>query len=218
LFFNSNFQGLRKRVLIAPDYVSNDSRFESIDKSPTVENEYEQLEHVDEEFEAYVRPSVDQTDWISQRQHIRNEVNRLGDIIDFYDHKPNLNEFEKRMYKRLTRQDRSVQTEEIDEKSSKISKLQRIQQQRIPIIHLPPPLAMEHIEKFLADNHWRLVDLFRQLDKNKSWNIVKDDFRRLAEKVRKTMRIIKKHVVKTFHIGSIEYLRRTNRRTNHMFL
>jgi hypothetical protein len=42
---------------------------------------------------------------------------------------------------------------------------------------------MERVEEFLAENHWRLLDLFRQLDKNKSCRPVKEDFMRLAEKV-----------------------------------
>jgi hypothetical protein len=44
---------------------------------------------------------------------------------------------------------------------------------------------MEHVEKFLAKNHWRLVDLFRTLDKDKSWAVVKEDFMRLIKKVKK---------------------------------
>lgn len=175
----SDFQGLRKRVLIAPDYSPNDSRFAPSEEQTSIENEYEQLAHAGEQFEAFVRPPVDQRDWISERQHLRNEINRLGDVIDFYDHKPKLNELEKRIYKRLTRQDRAMQTDEIIEPPSRTRK----QYQRIPVIRLPPPLAMERVEEFLAENHWRLVDLFRRLDKNKSWNLVKEDFMRLVEKV-----------------------------------
>ena len=52
------------------------------------------------------------------------------------------------------------------------------------MIRLPPPLAMERVEEFLAKNHWRLVDLFRTLDKDKSWKVVKEDFMRLIEKVK----------------------------------
>ena len=54
---------------------------------------------------------------------------------------------------------------------------------RIPVIRLPPPLAMERVEEFLAENHWRLLDLFRTLDQKKSWGLVKEDFMRMIEKV-----------------------------------
>jgi hypothetical protein len=81
----------------------------------------------------------------------------------------------------MTYQHRSVQT---DEEPEKILKSNR-NRTRIPIIRLPSPLAMEHVEKFLAKNHWRLVDLFRTLDKDKSWAVVKEDFMRLIKKVKK---------------------------------
>jgi len=80
----------------------------------------------------------------------------------------------------LTRKDQSVQTDKEPEKIPKINKTRN----RIPVIRLPPPLAMERVEKFLVNNHWRLLDLFRALDKNKSWAVVKEDFMRLVEQVK----------------------------------
>lgn len=44
-----------------------------------------------------------------------------------------------------------------------------------PKIQYPTPSAMERIEKFLAENRWRLVDLFKNLDKNKDWRVKRDD-------------------------------------------
>jgi hypothetical protein len=176
----SNFQGIRKRITIAPDYSPNDERLTIEDDVKQNDNEYNELDLIDEQFESYVRPSIGQSEWISNQKYVRNEINRLGDLIDFYDHKPKLNEFEKRVYKRMTRQDRSVQTDKEPEKVPKTKK----NRNRIPIIRLPPPLAMERVEEFLAENHWRLMDLFRALDRNKSWNVVKEDFMRLVEQVK----------------------------------
>ncbi len=179
----SNFQGIRKRIIIAPDYSLNDERYNSIptqDDQKQTDNEYNELDLIDEQFESYVRPSVEQSQWISNRKYERNEVNRLGDIIDFYDHKPELTEFEKRVYKRMTRQDQSVQTDKEPEIIQKLDK----NRYRLPKIRLPAPLAMERVEEFLANNHWRLLDLFRTLDRNKSWNVVKGDFMRLIEQVK----------------------------------
>ena len=178
LFSISNFQGLRKRVLIVPEYSSNDERFALPDEEKPIDNEYDNLDLTGEQFESYVRPTISQSDWIAHREHVRNEVNRLGDMIDFYDHKPKLNELEKRIYKRMTRRDRSIQTDPEPETISP-SKLRT----RIPAIRLPPPLAMERVEEFLTENHWRLLDLFRTLDQTKSWKVVKEDFMRLVEKV-----------------------------------
>ncbi|CAF3605878.1 unnamed protein product [Rotaria socialis] len=176
-----NFQGLRKRVIIAPEYCENDERLRmknSQDEQKPDYNEYNDLDSIGEQFESYVRPAVTQKQWIADREHERREVDRLGDIVYFYEHKPKLTEFEKGVYKRLTRRDRSMQTDEEPESDSKMHG----NRHRIPIIRLPTPLAMESVEGFLYDNHWRLVDLFRTLDRDKSWAVVKEDFMRLVEK------------------------------------
>lgn len=43
---------------------------------------------------------------------------------------------------------------------------------------------MERIEKFLAENRWRLVDLFKDLDKNKDWRVKGNDLIREVRKGR----------------------------------
>ncbi len=80
----------------------------------------------------------------------------------------------------MTRQDQSVQTDQEPEKVTRWDK----NRHRLPKIRLPPPLAMERIEEFLVENHWRLLDLFRALDRSKSWSVVKEDFMHLAAKVK----------------------------------
>ena len=79
----------------------------------------------------------------------------------------------------MSRRDRSVQTDQEPERVLK----KNGSRNRIPVIRLPPPLAMERVEEFLAENHWRLLDLFRTLDRSKSWGLVKEDFMRMIEKV-----------------------------------
>jgi ribosomal protein S10 len=122
-------------------------------------------------------------------------------LVDFYDHKPKLNEFEKRVYKRLTRKDQSIQTDKEPETVTRWDK-----NRKIPIIRLPPPLAMERVEEFLTENHLRLLDLYRRLDRNKSWGVVKEDFMRLAEEVKIFFYMKKK--TKFFQnesLGKLEY-------------
>ena len=41
-----------------------------------------------------------------------------------------------------------------------------------PQIKYPTPIAMEKIEKYLEENKWRLLDLFKDLDKNKDWKVI----------------------------------------------
>ena len=132
-----------------------------------------------EQFEAYVNPVIPQSEWIANRQYERHEIDRLGDVLDYYKHKPHLNDFEKRVIKRLSRVHRGVQTDEEPEKPAKISKNRK----GTPVVRLPPSSVMERIEEFLAANQWRLVDLFRTLDLTKSWHVVKEDFMRLVARV-----------------------------------
>ena len=80
----------------------------------------------------------------------------------------------------MTRKDQSSQTDKEPETIPKWD----INRDKIPIIRLPPPLAMERVEEFLTENRLRLLDLFRRLDRNKSWRVVKEDFMRLAEEVK----------------------------------
>ena len=179
---SSNFQGVRKRITIASDYSSDDPRLKPNRTAPDhvrkATDEYEELDSMADQFESYVRPALSQSQWISQRSHERSEINRLGDLVDFYAHKPHLTELEQRVYKRLTRVNQAVQT---DDDQSNVAKTKKAR--RPTATSRPLPQAMEHVEKFLADSHWRLVDLFRTLDRNKSWNVVKDDFMRVIERV-----------------------------------
>lgn len=41
---------------------------------------------------------------------------------------------------------------------------------------------MKNIENFLEANRWRLIDLFKDLDKNKDWSINRNDFLRECKK------------------------------------
>lgn len=41
---------------------------------------------------------------------------------------------------------------------------------------------MKKIEDFLEANRWRLIDLFKDLDKNKDWSINRNDFLRECKK------------------------------------
>lgn len=43
---------------------------------------------------------------------------------------------------------------------------------------LPTPIAMQKIEEALGEHKWRLVDLFRDLDKNQDGKLQSDDFKK----------------------------------------
>jgi hypothetical protein len=52
-----------------------------------------------------------------------------------------------------------------------------------PIVRRPSPLAIKIIERFLHKKKLRLIDLFKTVDKTKTWLISKDDFRTAIRKV-----------------------------------
>ena len=194
---------------IAPDYSRDDERLKStVTAGEEVRpgDEYAALDSISEQFDAYVRPSIEQTRWIEERKSERQEINRLGDLVDFYQHKPVLTEFERRVYKRMTRQDRAMQTDAEPEKLFKLTKKER---EIVPKIRLPQPLAMERVEEFLASNRWRLIDLFRTLDRVKSWNLAKDDFMRFINKVTSKKKTRGEHL--SFALGTTGHHRSPSR-------
>lgn len=66
----------------------------------------------------------------------------------------------------------------------KIEKIAKRTKTPPPKIEYPLPGAMERIEKFLVENRWRLVDLFKDLDKNKDWRVKSNDLIRECRKGR----------------------------------
>lgn len=194
-------------MLIAEGYSTNDPRLAT--RPSKIVDEYEQLDSVAEEFDRFVQPNVSQADWIAERKSDRQEIERLGDLLTFYDHKPQLNEFEQRAYKRLLRQDRAMQTDRHEQTPVQSARRSNLP---IPKIRLPVPSAMEKVEEFLATNQWRLIDLFKSMDKEKSWRIAKDDFLRFIQKVEQN-ETSTDQISRRSSSGTVGYQRRTSGRT-----
>lgn len=81
---------------------------------------------------------------------------------------------------------------------------------------------MQQIEEFLAENKWRLVDLFKDLDKNKDWKVMKNDFIRECKKGRLEISdsMIEELVIALSTSKSsdkINYRALANGRTSHLF-
>ena len=83
----------------------------------------------------------------------------------------------------MVTKDRAVQTDSLN----RFTGTSRRTNGPIPRIRLPVPSAMNKVEEFLATNHWRLIDLFKSMDKEKSWRIAKEDFMRFIKKVQLKM-------------------------------
>ena len=52
-----------------------------------------------------------------------------------------------------------------------------------PIVARPSPVAIKIIERFLHEKKLRLIDLFKSFDKNKTWLVSGNDFKKAIKKV-----------------------------------
>jgi hypothetical protein len=98
-------------------------------------------------------------------------LNKLDLDFEYLKRKKNLSEVERRVLNKLTFFDKETQTD-----PEKENRRNRPKSTNTPQVKYPTPMAMEQIELFLAENKWRLVDLFKELDKNKDWFVLKKDF------------------------------------------
>ncbi|CAF0895723.1 unnamed protein product [Brachionus calyciflorus] len=113
---------------------------------------------------------IDYETMMMNRKNLRNGLNQLDLNPEYLKKKKNLTEVERRVLNKMIQVDKEIQTDPIKEKTSRGKKSPK------PVIIHPTPLAMKNIEEFLAVNKWRLIDLFKDLDKNKEWHVKKEDF------------------------------------------
>ena len=126
-------------------------------------------------------------------QHkLREEINSLRLNAEYLKRKKDLTELEKRVLKKMTHVDVEIQTDAIvigvflkfgeflnlfelfllkNEK-----RIRGVRSAQRPKIVLPTPLAMEKIEQAIEERKWRLLEVFKELDKNKDWQVNREDF------------------------------------------
>jgi hypothetical protein len=131
---------------------------------------------------------------MKNRKKLRDNLTKLELNEDYLKRKRNLTELEKKLLYKMLFVDKEIQTDPMvfinhyliywfnwqsDEQEPA-----RNENRVKPKIVYPTPLAMEKIERFLNRNKWRLIDLFKDLDKNKDWSLLKSDFKREYNKGR----------------------------------
>jgi len=109
--------------------------------------------------------------WLEMQHKLREEINGLRLNAEYLKRKKDLTELEKRVLKKMTHVDVEMQTDEIYEK-----RIRGMKSAERPKIVLPIPMAMEKIEQAIEEKKWRLLDLFKDLDKNKDWKVNREDF------------------------------------------
>ena len=66
--------------------------------------------------------------------------------------------------------------------------LQAIMADESPTIKRPSPLAIHILEQFLAENKLRVLDLFSSTDKDKDWQVTREEFRQAVRRVSQNIR------------------------------
>jgi hypothetical protein len=105
---------------------------------------------------------------LNRRKVLRHDLDQLDLNVKYLERKKSLNEIEKKLLRSMKLVDRAMQTEPI-----KLPAKQSFSRSVTPKIIFPTPIAMAKIEAFLDENKLRLIDLFKDLDKNKDWKVYK---------------------------------------------
>lgn len=60
--------------------------------------------------------------------------------------------------------------------ADEISTSPEVKAEGLPKIRRPSPIAIRKLDRFMKSNHLRLIDIFRTIDKDKTWTINRDSF------------------------------------------
>lgn len=116
-------------------------------------------------------------EWLINRKKLINDLKNMSLNVEYLKRKKDLTETEKRVLKKLMSTDKETQTD-----PDKRKRTTRIKSSDKPKIVCPTPMVIERIEAVKVEKKWRLVDIFKDLDKNKDWRLHKEDFMRECRK------------------------------------
>ena len=117
--------------------------------------------------------------WMSERMKLRDNLENMGLNEKWLQRKGHMSEVEARVMNRL-RADRLKEPEVV---LRKVRTRPALPEPCVPKVHTPSPQALHAMEQFLKENRLRLVDVFQQVDKDKSWTLSKDEFLNAIRKV-----------------------------------
>ena len=128
----------------------------------------------DDEQEKEIDSQISYMAKLNERKQLRNGLNQLDLNVNYLERKKSLTEIEKKILHQMKFVDKEMQTDPVKPKAIKnVSVNGKIKSITPPKINYPTPSALIKIEQFLDKNKLRLIDLFKDLDKNKDWKIYK---------------------------------------------
>ncbi|XP_028679893.1 EF-hand calcium-binding domain-containing protein 12-like [Erpetoichthys calabaricus] len=131
--------------------------------------------------------------WLKQRRKLRGELDSMGDLKGWLQNKPQVTELETAVMDRMEEEKnardaaRAIQHGSATPLSSMAGgsshKKPRWLSTPTPEIRTPSPHGMTIVQRYLRRAHLRLVDLFQHLDKSKTGQVSREDFRRIIREV-----------------------------------
>lgn len=111
--------------------------------------------------------------WMKERIKFRNNLENMGLNKEWLQRKTNKTEIEKRVLGKMIKENK--------EKGKTPDIIEDIEEEAVvvPNVKVPSPNGIKIIEHHLRKYHLRLIDLFRQSDKNKDWGISREEFRNI---------------------------------------
>jgi hypothetical protein len=138
-------------------------------------NESLDMESIDDEQENEINSQNSYRSKLNERKQLRDGLNQLDLNLAYLERKKSLTEIEKKILRQMKYVDKEMQTDPI--RTNKNISINGKHKSITPKIKYPTPSALTKIEQFLDQNKWRLIDLFKDLDKNKDWKIYKVNLR-----------------------------------------
>lgn len=128
--------------------------------------------------------------WFKERQTFRNDLENMGLNSDWLSKKPNKTTLEKRVLRQLKEKEGKEidMEEELKETPVDISRpttqmTTDSDSSCLPHVKVPAPLGLQILDKHLKKQKLRLIDIFTCTDKNKDWNLSRDEFIKSCEEV-----------------------------------
>jgi len=178
----------RKRIFIAtqPDELANSDTRTNIhhsksDELPVAEAVTDRLYTVDQHIQHKQSEYNNLKSWIDERKLLRKQMKNLGLTTTWLENKTPRTECEENVYNRManTKRDEKEKCKDFMPRNfSRKPRLSAAHVDMLPFLNSPLPVALAIIADYLSDNRLRLIDLFKKGDKNKDWNMTRDELKK----------------------------------------
>ncbi|KAL4226312.1 EF-hand calcium binding domain 12 [Mactra antiquata] len=125
--------------------------------------------------------------WFKERQKFRNDLENMGLNSNWLSKKPNKTVLENRVLHQLKEKEgKKIAEDEAVETPAEVSRPSTTmttdsERSGVPYLKVPAPLGLQILDKHLKEQKLRLIDIFTSTDKNKDWNLSREEFIKSCE-------------------------------------